>query len=189
MVSQDFPVTNGVRQGSVNSPIYFCVYMDDLLRQCRKKGTGCYLGNIYAAIFGYADDLLLCSPSIQGLQDLIDTASSYADSHAIAFSTDDNPNKSKTKAMILSTSAKQKNPAPIMLNGRRLPWVKSAKYLGCLWSARNDGHQSDMNQKRGIFVSNNHTMMQEFPLAHPEVKTKLIRVYNSSFYGYGIWDL
>ena len=41
-VSQPFRATNGVKQGGVNSPTLFCVYIDGLLDELEQSGVGCY---------------------------------------------------------------------------------------------------------------------------------------------------
>ena len=67
-----FDTQNGVRQGGVLSPILFCVYMDELFTRIRKSGYGCHVGHISYAVFGYADDVKLLSPTIRGLQKLLE---------------------------------------------------------------------------------------------------------------------
>ena len=101
--SNEFPIRNGVRQGAVLSPMLFCFYMDRLSSLLRQNGAGCYIQNYYAGLVGYADDLLLICPSREGLQDMLDIANTYVSEHSsISFSTDVNPNKSKTKVVGLS---------------------------------------------------------------------------------------
>ena len=39
--SHRFPVTNGVRQGAVSSPILFSIYIDDLFKILKLSGLGC----------------------------------------------------------------------------------------------------------------------------------------------------
>ena len=41
-LSDCFSITNGVRQGSVLSPILFTLYMDDLLKELECLGVGCF---------------------------------------------------------------------------------------------------------------------------------------------------
>ena len=50
--SNRFPISNGVRQGSVSSPILFCCYMDKLIKVLRKSGIGCRIGiNIQVCLY------------------------------------------------------------------------------------------------------------------------------------------
>ena len=66
--SLPFNTENGVRQGGVLSPILFCVYVDELFSRIRKSGYGCHIGHLSYAVFGYADDVKLLSPTIAGLE-------------------------------------------------------------------------------------------------------------------------
>ena len=61
----------GVKQGGVLSPILFCVYFDELLKRLESSGMGCYIGHHFYGCVGYADDVKLLCPSINGLQSMI----------------------------------------------------------------------------------------------------------------------
>jgi len=74
-------------------------------------------------IIVYADDIVLLSPSADGLQYMLDTCSQYAESHKLAFSTHENPKKSKTKC--LAFQRKKKDNKNMVLNEKELPWVNS----------------------------------------------------------------
>ncbi|CAL4144648.1 unnamed protein product, partial [Meganyctiphanes norvegica] len=67
-LSSKFDVTNGVRQGGVLSPLLFSLYVDDLLVKLKNNGIGCHIGHHFVGAFGYADDLILLSPSVQGME-------------------------------------------------------------------------------------------------------------------------
>ena len=41
--SENFTITNGVRQGAVASPVYFNAYLDDLFVELKNSGFGCYI--------------------------------------------------------------------------------------------------------------------------------------------------
>ena len=58
-----FQATNGVKQGSIISPILFTVYVDELIARLQASGLGCNIGRSYIGVLGYADDLTLLSPS------------------------------------------------------------------------------------------------------------------------------
>ena len=57
------------------------------------------MGGEYVGVLRYADDLLLISPTIDGLQDMLRVCEGYALEHNLKFSTNVNPAKSKTKCM------------------------------------------------------------------------------------------
>ena len=42
-----FRLTNGTRQGSVLSPLFFSVYLDDLLTELRSLQLGCHIGGLW----------------------------------------------------------------------------------------------------------------------------------------------
>ena len=120
---------------------------------------------------------------------MVDIAYNYAKDHKIHFSTDPKPAKSKTKGMIFSKKPLNFVPAPITLSGHALPWVQEAKYLGGKLTNILDGFQQDVREKRAGYIERNCELIQEFPGAHPEIKCRLNRIYNSSFPGSILWDL
>ena len=63
LVSDYFPISNGVKQGGVISSVLFCVYMDDLLLRLASGGVGCYLGLHFIGALAYADDIVLLAPT------------------------------------------------------------------------------------------------------------------------------
>ena len=102
--------------------------MNDLFILLRKKKYGCWIEGEYYGIIGYADDLFLISPSEKALQEMLKTCEEYANTHNLIFSTDDNPQKSKTKCIAFLTSEREL--AKLKLCDRELPWVNTVKQLG-----------------------------------------------------------
>ena len=51
--SAQFGIVNGTRQGSVLSPGFFSVYIDELLVKLRKSGVGCHIGGRFFGAAGY----------------------------------------------------------------------------------------------------------------------------------------
>ena len=64
---------------------------------------GSCVGRNYVGVLGYADDLYLMSPSVDGLQEMLKVCEKYAENHNLKFSTDEKPSKSKTKCMAYLT--------------------------------------------------------------------------------------
>jgi hypothetical protein len=61
-----FGACNGIRHGSIASPVLFCVYFNSLLSKLRRNGVGCWVGSRFYGALAYADDLTLLCPSAEG---------------------------------------------------------------------------------------------------------------------------
>ena len=112
---------------------------------------------------------------------MINSCSDYARNHNLAFSTNDDPKKSKTKCMVFQKI--KRDPRKLELNGKDLPWVNAIKHLGS--TITNDVDcitKQDLIEKRAIYVSRNNELCQEFFFAHHRTKIWINNVYNTSFY-------
>ena len=98
-LSQPFGIKNGTKQGQVASPIYWNLYLDDLLIELRKLGVGCYIADVFLGAAAYADDLLLMSPTRSGMAAMFKVCEKFAAEHNICFSVHETPAKSKTKVV------------------------------------------------------------------------------------------
>jgi hypothetical protein len=182
-ISDTFAVSNGVRQGAVLSPFLFNIYMDELISNIKDAGSGCWMGDEFYGILVYADDILLLSPSITGLQNMLNICSTFGAVNGLQF------NCKKTCCIDFhgkDTCCKQD--LPVLLNGVRLHWSDSVKHLGhiltcCL------SFDKDLQYKKGKFVACCNNILTEFSFAHPIVKTQLLNIYGTSFYGCTLWDL
>ena len=173
-LSHKFPVRNGVRQGAVSSPLLFSVYINDLFRLLRDTGLGCHISGIFLACFGYADDLLLLSGSRTGLQELVKVCEKFAAKKSLKFSTNVNPEKSKTKCIIFSKKGQDVSQVvPIVLNGDPLPWVAQVKHLGNTLQCDNT-MKMDMSIKRGKFIGKLSSLQQEFHSVEPQVFVRFL---------------
>jgi hypothetical protein len=66
-----FNLETGVRQGGVWSPVLFAILIDELVSKVSSTKVGCYNSTICICIFLYADDIILLSPTVTGLQILL----------------------------------------------------------------------------------------------------------------------
>jgi len=141
----------------------------------------------FVGLLGYADDLLLLAPSRDALQEMISNCQDYAQSINLSFSTHDNPVKCKTKCMAFVQKARDlKN---ITLYGKDLPWVNTAKHLGCKMTDSAGALFKDLMEKRATYINKVNELTQEFYYAHPLTKVKINNIFNSSFYGSPLWNL
>ena len=170
-------------------PIFFSLYINDLLIRLRKAGFGCHIGGLFVGCLGYADDLLLLSASRSGLQVMVDLCQKFTAKKNLKFSTNSDAEKSKTKCIIFSKKQRDlRNVAPVFLNGDPLPWVQQLKHLGNILQCDNS-MQLDCTIKRGKFIGKVNSLFQGLYFVDPSVKMKLMTIYVSSFYGSGLWDL
>ena len=71
-ISDEFKVSNGVKQGGVLSPILFGVYMDELFKCLRSSQAGCHVGQRFMGAFGYADNVILLAPTKHSMHTMKD---------------------------------------------------------------------------------------------------------------------
>jgi hypothetical protein len=128
--SSSFGILNGTRQGSVLSPALFAVYLDGLLDQLRKLGVGCHIGGWWYGAACFADDLILLAPARSAAAMMLKCCEEYALQHNLEFSTDPDPNKSKSKCIYFKGKVRNRElPDHLVL---KLPWVEKAEHLGHL---------------------------------------------------------
>ena len=87
------------------------------------------------------------------MKQMLRVCEEYAEECNLQFSTDPNPQKSKSKCLFMCGYMDPDYPAPLKLCGRDLPWVVHATHLG------HELHQLctmefDANMKRGQFIDN-----------------------------------
>ena len=111
IISPAFGMSNGIRQGSKLSPHLFNVYIGQLSLDLQNSRVGCHIAGKAANHFGYADDLALISPSVKGLNALLEICDRFAKQNDIIFST------TKSKCMMIHAGRRQ---APKLCTTSRL---------------------------------------------------------------------
>ena len=180
-LSDQFKVTNGVRQGSIISPYYFNVYLNDLSICLNKCTSGCEINSQKVNHIFYADDSVLLGPSPMSLQTLLNICEMYAKKYELSF------NVKKTKVMCLKPKKMSNLSVPVFkLNGKELEVVNTQKYLG-VFITDNLKDDNDMcRQVKSVYAKGN-ILVRKFYKCSMEVKARLFKAYCCSFYCDQLW--
>ena len=179
--SEYFKVTNGVRQGSILSPYFFNVYVDDLSKKLNSLGIGCVVGTLIINHILYADDLVLISPSSRGLYRLLRECEKYGIEFDIVF----NANKSYVMCF-MSNSASNFRIPDFYFNDNLIPLVNSIKYLGhYLCDTGSDALDIDRQRKK-IFIQGN-SLIRKFHMCTVDVKLTLFQSFIAPMYTAHLW--
>ena len=188
--SETFGISNGTRQGSVASSAFWSVYVDPLFALLREAGVGCHVAGVFMGIVGYADDLLLLAPCREAAQKMLEICQRFTEENNIQFSTNNDPKKSKSKALYVvgPRGGALARPLPVQLCGRPLPWVERSEHLG--HALHQDGTMGqDAKEKRAHFIDSSVKIREGFSFAHPEEQITAVQKYYTAMYGSSLWDL
>ena len=73
VLSRPLSVPSGVRQGGILSPALFNIFINTIIIRLRIADIGCHVKGLFAGCFIlYVDDVILLSPSVLGLQRMLD---------------------------------------------------------------------------------------------------------------------
>ena len=125
-LSDEFPLNNGVKQGGVISPLLCSLYLEPLLRHLEDSGKGCFMGNLCANAFSYADDIIILAPTCLSLRSLIKICEEYSNEYWLIF------NPSKCSLMVFSDPNFDTSLINIRLCNEQLKIVNSENHLGHL---------------------------------------------------------
>ena len=137
---------------------------------------------------GYADDLILLSPSRDSMARMLKICQDYGVQHNLVFSTDPNPKKSKTKCIYFcGKNTVDQYPAKLTLDGKPLPFVPPATHLGHELQQSGTMDQ-DAKVKRARFIADSTDIRETFSFAETDQVLSAIKVYCGHFYGSMLWD-
>ena len=172
--SQWFTPTNGVKQGSVLSPTLFAIYIDGMLKELEASKVGCLVGNKYCGVVGYADDVILLSPTQGAMDRMIKVCENYAEHFMIKF------NGKKCQAIVFQGCKSNFEPE-FYVNNQKVAHVKELVYLGYLLNGDRADPMvkpivNEFNRKFNAFVG-------DLDCLSSEVKGSLYMQYCTSLYG------
>ena len=149
--STSIPILRGVQQGSVLSPTFFLVIMDELLLRLSEKDCGASICHLYLGGAAHADDVraIASSTSIAEAQGVI--ISDFSSEHGLRL------NRDKTEIVKVSNSTNSRSiPEHLSLFDSNIPTLPQAKCLGFLWSntlSAKPGIEHNINKARKQFFA------------------------------------
>jgi hypothetical protein len=187
IVSDYFLVGNGVKQGSVLSPVLFCLYLDGLLVALLKAGVGCYIGTNFVGALAYADDIVLLAPSASALRIMLAICDDYAKDYYISF------NASKSKCLIVLPNNRRflhefVELSAFYVGDNPIEFVDHFVHLGhVITNQLTDS--DDILKRRHEFVGQVNNVLCFFSKLKSCVIHKLFQSYCMSMYGCELWLL
>ena len=179
--SSSFSLNNGVKQGAVLSAPLFALYINDLLVQLNTSKKGCHIGHMSTNAFGYADDIVILSPTCKALRVLIEICEKYANEHLIKFNPD------KCTLLIFSDPNFCIKNINITISGSKIKIVENEKHLGHIF--QNLENKINFNNViRDIKVRTNVIINQFKPISWI-AKVKVFLSQCSALYGCHLWNL
>ena len=177
--SKQFNVMNGVKQGGVLSPLLFNIYLDVLLVRLKDKGLGCHVGNLYMGSFAYADDVVLLSPTLWSLKQMLQICTEYSNDYNIIF------NAAKTKLIKFGNKPNKVN---IMFQNQLITQVESEKHVGNIVGTCKDIDNKIITRACNELYSKFNLLMRQFGTCSPNIIYKLFNTFCMAHYGSQLWD-
>ena len=162
-------IHKGTRQGGLSSPFLFNLMYQDIVNELSDMNVGISINNTTYNTFCYADDLLLCSLTISGLQKLIDRAHEQIIRCGLNF------NPLKTQCMTFGKSVF--NTRSWNLNNIALCETDSIRYLGVMLSNNDSKHcEERVNATRRAYYA-----LQNVGMCSRGVKPDtVVHIYNTA---------
>ena len=168
VLGSEFKVNCGVRQGGILSPFLFNLYVDEMILSLKSSGNGCFVGKLFFGCIMYADDLILLSPSVIGLQSMFHVCCAFANSHNLIF------NAKKTVCIVVGKP--RFNVFELCLNQHVIHWSKQFKYLGVNFIAGAELEVDIAPVRRNFYIACNSVIARSHGVVEP-VRVQLIKSF------------
>ena len=128
--SMSYNVSQGVKQGSIISPLLYKLYVNDLLKQIENSGLGTSIGTVYTGSPACADDVILMTYQQHQVQALLNSATEYATTHKYTL----HPKKTVVTKLITTRKKEEQNQLPVWKIGESAVSIdESFVHLGLQW--------------------------------------------------------
>ena len=182
--SDYFYINNGVKQGGVISAPLFALYVNPLLIRLQNCKQGCYMGNICANAFAYADDFIILAPTCTALNNIIVICEDYAKEYKVSYNPD--------KCTLLIFTSKEFyefyfNNVNIFICGTKVMNLKSENHLGHIFNSTNN--LIDIQQVIRDIKVRTTVILNQFRCLSWQARVTLFISQCSSLYGCPLWNL
>ncbi len=182
-------VQRSVRQGGVLSPWLYMLYINDLPEKLKLCDQGGKIGELISCATLHADDVSLISPSVRGLQTMIDTVEEYA--HQWRYEI----NATKSKILVFGGRKKQNSKTSETmwtLNGKCIEASSQEKHVGILLDTSFKSH----NRTKEACRKGRNTLMSLLSIGtkgdgiNPIFSARLLKsiVLPRTLYGAELWN-
>lgn len=182
-ISHQFQILCGVRQGSMLSPSFFNTFINILIVALKLSDYGCHVNKCYVGCIFYADDIILLSASITGLQALLDICDSTISNLQLKF------NSSKSYCICFG-SRYSHIVLPMKLGSEDILWVNAIKYLGV--TVREGAKMNvDLDVVKRKFYASCNSILSNSIFQSELIRLQLLESYCLPILTYcvAIWDL
>jgi hypothetical protein len=159
----------GVRQGGVLSPHLFAIYIDVIVGEIARSKFSCTYRFTCISVFMYADDLILLSPSVSSLQEIINIVEEQL------LLLEMSVNVSKSACLRFGPRHKVLCADMKTSDGHTIQWVTKCLYLGKLLLSSNVFKCDFENEKKSLFKSFNAIFGKIGRFASTEVVIHLLK--------------
>ena len=175
--SNKFKINNGVKQGGVLSPLLFTLYIDELISRITLAGVGCYIGKVCSAIFVYADDIILLSPTRRAMQVLLDICEQFGKDFGLTY------NPAKCETIIFGDSVNMN----LTLCNSNLKIVDKAKHLGLY--LHNNRDILSLSSLIADIKTRTNVIMSQFNFLSYDSRMRIFNSNCTSYYGSNLFNL
>ena len=141
-----------------------------------KCNSGCVFNGLTVNHLMHADDIVIFSPSVSGLQKLLATCETFSKKHDMIF------NSKKSACMFfLSKNLTKSNLPELYLNNESLKMCSSFKYLGHIICHDLSDNKDIERQRRKLYEQGN-IMLRKFAMCTIPVKVKLFKKFCMPLY-------
>lgn len=143
--------------------------------------VGCRIDGVGVNSLSYADDMVLLSPTVGGLNEMLRVCESYAAGHGLSY------NVKKTEYMVFEAAGKcPDNKTNITLNGLNIKRVTKFKYLGHIITSDLKDDNDIERERRALAVRGN-MLTRRFSHCTEDVKVTLFKAYCQNLYTGNLW--